>query len=245
MVRVPYVALAAAIALTGGCVPTDMLHSDSTASTTPIVPSTALNSPVPMVARSSFLGNTPPVGNETGLIVDKVGKQIVAANPALGMKPIFLTLGSPQPEVFHQGTGGVFITEGLVKQCKTEGQLAAVLSWELGRMVAEREALASPQTHDPEKPMPIAVSMGNSGQFSGLDQLQQTEAAKLSGDRRRPSKKFVPPDPDALARGYLEAAGFDRKELDGAAPLLAQADRNYIIEKQFKGPSDTPTWQPK
>ena len=89
------------------------------------------------------------------------------------------------------------------------------------------------------------LTMGNAGQFSGLDQLQQAEVAKLDADRRRPSKRFVPPDPLVLARGYLDTAGFDRNELDNVAPLLAQAEKNYILEKQFKGPTDTPTWTPQ
>ena len=167
------------------------------------------------------------------------------ANPELGVKPAFLTIGSPQPEIFHQDTSVIYITEGVVKLCKTEGQLAAVLSVELGKMISERELLIHPDARNPEKRLPITVSMGNAGQFSGLEQLQQAEIAKLDCDRPRSNKKYVAPDPLVLARGYLNAAGFDKQELDAAAPILAQADKNYVIEKQFKGPADTPTWTPR
>ena len=112
-------------------------------------------------------------------------------------------------------------------------------------MVSEREVMASPETHNPAKRPPITLTMGNAGQFSGLDQLQQAEIANLDSDKRRPNKKYVPPDPMVLARGYLDAAGFDKKELDTVAPLLAQAEKNYVLEKQFQGPSDTPTLTPR
>jgi hypothetical protein len=87
--------------------------------------------------------------------------------------------------------------------------------------------------------------MGNAGQFNGLDQLRQEEIAKLGAADRRPSKKFVPPDPMLLARNYLEAAGFDKKELEGVAPLLYQAEKNYILEKQFKTSSEGLSWMPQ
>src|SRR5713101_4566955 len=86
-----------------------------------------------------------PATTESAARVDLLGRKILAANPQIGMKPQFLVIGSPEPEIFHKKTGELFITEGLVKQCKTEGELAALLSHELGKMVSEREALAGPQ----------------------------------------------------------------------------------------------------
>src|SRR5262249_39695897 len=74
--------------------------------------------------------------------VDAGGRQLLAANPQVGAKPLFHTIGAPQPEVFHRGTSDVWVTEGLVRQCATDGQLAALLCLELGKMVAEREAAA-------------------------------------------------------------------------------------------------------
>jgi hypothetical protein len=69
--------------------------------------------------------------------------------------------------------------------------------------------------------------------------------ARFDGDRHRPSKKYVPPDPQVLAAGYLEAAGFDRRELDAVGPALQEAEKNFVLEKQFKGTVTTPTWEAK
>jgi hypothetical protein len=233
-----------AAALAGGCLPTDFLMPDDTTPQAPVVPTSPFGTPAPVAPRST--SNRPPAGDAAVAVkVDEVGQKLVAANPSLGMKPLFLTIGSAQPEIFHRDTAGVFITESLVAQCKTEGQLAAVLSVELGRMVAERESLVSPQTRNPEKPPPLLMSMGNAGQFSGLETMQQAEVAKFDGDRHRPSKKYVPPDAQVLARGYLEAAGFDKREVDAVAPLLQEADKNFVVERQFKGANTMPTWEPK
>jgi hypothetical protein len=185
------------------------------------VPSSPFSTPQSVNARAPSNAKPPQAAPEVAIAVDKVGQQLVSLNKSLGMKPVFLTIGSPQPEIFHRDTSVVFITEGMAKQCKTEAQLAAVLSVELGRMVSERETLANPETHNPAKSPPIAVTMGNAGQFSGLEQLQQAEVVKLDADRRRPGKRFVPPDPMVLARGYLDAAGFDKNELDTVGPLAA------------------------
>jgi hypothetical protein len=244
MVRLWSALLLVTAALAGGCLPTDFLMPDDAGPSAALVPTSPFGTPAPVA--STALSNRPPAQSaEVAVKVDELGNKLVAANPSLGMKPIFSTVGSPQAEIFHRDTVGVFITESLVRQCKTEGQLAAVLSIELGRMVAEREALVSPQTRNPEKGPPMLLTMGNAGQFSGLEQIQQAQIAKFDGDRRRPSKKFVPPDPQVLAGGYLEAAGFDKKELDAVAPLLQEAEKNFIVEKQFKGGSAAPTWEPK
>src|SRR5262245_3137518 len=59
--------------------------------------------------------------------VNEMGQRILAANPQIGMRPVILTVGSEQPEIFHRGTGQIIITEGLMKLCTTDRFLAAVL----------------------------------------------------------------------------------------------------------------------
>ncbi len=83
-----------------------------------------------------------PASEEAGKRVVQVGGQIVASNPKLGFKPAFTTIGAPWEEIFHRGDKAVFITEGLVRDCLTDGQLAAVLCHELGKIAAERQELA-------------------------------------------------------------------------------------------------------
>src|SRR5579875_2060683 len=66
----------------------------------------------------------PPATQEVALRVDRVGQQIVNANPRINQKVVFMTLGVSHEEVFHQtqkDISTVYITEGLAKQCKTDG----------------------------------------------------------------------------------------------------------------------------
>src|SRR4051812_17171997 len=86
--------------------------------------------PVSSFFRPAAPANLPPLdpaSTEAAARVDAIGRRILAANPEVGARPLFRTVGSPQPEVFHRGTTDVFVTEGLVKQCPTDGQLAAIL----------------------------------------------------------------------------------------------------------------------
>src|SRR5438270_9919699 len=85
-----------------------------------------------------------PATEAESVRVDAVGQKLLAANDKANLHPHFACVGVKEPEVFHQGEAMVYVTEGLTRQCETEGQLAAVLSVELARMAAERERLASP-----------------------------------------------------------------------------------------------------
>src|SRR5262249_13532279 len=71
----------------------------------------------------------------------RVGQKVLAANATLGTRPLIFTIGGPEPEIFHTETGQIFLTEGLVRQCATDGQLAAVLCHELARVSADRDEL--------------------------------------------------------------------------------------------------------
>src|SRR5271156_5602313 len=65
-----------------------------------------------------------PASVEAAQRVDMLGRKLVAANPQAGLgRPLFRTIGAPQPEVFHKGMQEVDITEGLVRQCATDAQL--------------------------------------------------------------------------------------------------------------------------
>src|SRR5262249_35866318 len=114
---------------------------------------------LPLVQPNPF-NNTPamptahvscsPASEEAATRVGLIGQKLITANERLAIRPLFRTIGAPTPEIFHQGTREVLITEGLVKQCPSEGQLAAVLSRELGKMVSEREAAAGAQARNPD-----------------------------------------------------------------------------------------------
>src|SRR5947209_3113330 len=113
-----------------GCVTTD-------ASTTAVPGSVFGFAPVPT---SDTKVNYAPPSLEIAGRVDAMGTRIRQANPQIPFQPLFRTIGSPQPEIFHRGVAEILITEGLAKDCKTDAQLAAVLSMELAKMVSEKMA---------------------------------------------------------------------------------------------------------
>jgi predicted Zn-dependent protease len=222
--------------LAAGCLPLD-------AGTTAVVQSNPFNNAPP--APPPLQANYAPASLEAAARVDTLGRQILAANPQIGLKPMFQTIGAPEPALFHVGTSAVFVTEGLVKRCASDGRLAAVLCHELGRTVAAREALAGPHTRTPERPPPLAVRVGNdnAGSFGPADQVHRAELARYDQERRRAlSEVPPPPDPRLLARSYLTKAGYDAAELEAVARLLQAAAANTTFAKQLTGTPPARPW---
>jgi hypothetical protein len=176
------------------------------------------------VAQASYA----PAGVESAARVDQVGQKVVLASET-GLRPVFMTVGDPRPRISHQGTSVVVITEGLVRQCSSEGQLAALLCTELGKMVSEREVLAAAQARQPEREPPIEVRIGNdsSSMFGRTsDMVRAAELARSDPDRRRAmAPPPLPPDPHVLAALYLKKAGYPAADLDAVAPLLSAAGK--------------------
>ena len=203
---------------------------------TALVPANPFGSPPPPpIAHAS----SSPASVQAAARVDSLGRTLLMANPQIGFQPLFLTIGAPQPEVFHVGMSQVDITEGLVKQCSSDGQLAAVLAVELGKMVSEREFLADPKARvpEPEPPLEVRVGSDNAGSFGPADQLHRAELAKYDKERRqRTAGASIALDPQALARGYLLKAGYTAGELDAAAPVLHAAAENNSLAKQLLSP---------
>lgn len=185
-----------------------------------------------------------PASKEVGLRVDKIGNDILLANKQIAMKPLFITIGAPQPEVFHVDTSTVYVTEGLVKQCKSDAELAAVLSLELGKMVADREARTSPDVRNPQRQPPIRMPVGSGVQRGEADLTAVAEVARFEKEQPRTGNRALPrPDPRHLARGFLEKAGYQAADLDAADPVLQAADRNVAFERQFKGAPPQAGWR--
>jgi hypothetical protein len=228
--------------LLSGCVPLQFLDPSAGEPDLGMVPTSPFGTRAPIVM-TPVTTNFAAAPWETSIRVDKVGNTIVAKNPEIGNRPLFGTIGDPRPEIFHQGTYAIQITAGLVKECKTDGVLAAVLCLELGKMVAEREALAGAKARAFEERLPLGVPIGNSGQFTAPDQVAVAELGKYEEQRKQAGRSVRPPDPHVLARRYLEKAGYSKRDLDTAKPLLDAAEKNYIFEKQFRS-SSSQTWTP-
>jgi predicted Zn-dependent protease len=205
---------------------------------------------LPSVSSSPFskLGRTqtasfkqaPPATQEVALRVDRVGQKLVAANARLKQQKVaFLTMGVSQLEIFHQGqddSAAVYITEGLVKQCKTDDELAAVLSQELGKLMSEQLAQAQPMRNREQPPPQLTPRIGNDlgGTFGPADGTDQMILARYEKDHKQSRPALIaPPPPETLARGYLQSAGYDIKALATVAPLLRQADKENSLEQSM------------
>jgi hypothetical protein len=176
-----------------------------------------------------------PASEDAAKRVLQVGGQVLASNPKLGFHPVFTTIGRPWQEIFHQDDKAVFITEGLVRGCTTDGMLAAVLSHELGKMAAERRQRAGPPPdHGP--PMDAPVGTDYAGAFGPPDGTRTMELAVYEHKRRKAADAAAAPaDAEVLAKAILEKAGGTAADLDAAAPLLRDAEDHMMLEKQMGG----------
>jgi hypothetical protein len=197
----------------------------------------------PKAPEVRLVSHTPTASEEVGKRVIKVGNKVVSANPQMCLRPAFLTAGLPKPEVFHRVSGHGFrhcevvVTEGLVRQCRTDGQLAAVLALELGKVVSEREAMVPARVRQPDRRPPPEVRIGGDagGTFGPADGTRYAELAKMDNERRRPDTPPPPPPaPTALAREYLKKAGYDPADLSDVTPLLRKAEDNSALEMQLR-----------
>jgi hypothetical protein len=194
-------------------------------------------STVPAPRASTRSASRAPATEAAGRRVVATGRKLLDANPQLGMRPVFLTVGAPHPEVFHQGGRlepyQVIVSEGLVNRCKGDDQLAAVLAHQLGRMVAEREAAAGRPTRANDRPPPPErIGNDHDSTFGGPDGTRRMEAARL--ERQRTAPKAPPPAPQVLAREYLRRAGYPEAALATVAPLLREAEDHDKIEQHLR-----------
>ncbi len=187
--------------------------------------------------------NCPPASPEIAIRVELTKGQLIGKNPQLGLRPQVTALGSTEMEIFHVGLDQVYITEGLVKQCSTDGNLAAALAYEFGRMVSRREAVVSDDVRQPERLKPIALRIGSNGYADDADPTYLTQLGLFEKQSPKKQRKLARPNPENVARSLLEQAGFQRTELDAVLPLLQQAERFSILENQFKGNLQQGDWQ--
>jgi hypothetical protein len=206
--------------------------------------SLAWNDPGPDGPAAVRKVNYAPASQETAWRVDAVGRSLLGANAPYGLKPLFATVGTKDPEVFHVGGTTLYVTEGLVRQCKTDAELAAVLASELGKMVAEREARAGKDVRDPDRLPPVRLPIGANGFGNeAADPTNFIEQARF--EQRYPRNRQTPrPDPQAVARTLLEQGGYKAADLDAAQPLLQAAARTGALENQFKGAVKPADWRP-
>jgi hypothetical protein len=216
------------------CLPQQLFDPNSGG--TAVVPTSSFGTPGPTTPGTHVVASG-QASTDLCCRVDLTGKKILSSNPQSGLRPCFATDGSPKPEIFHQGISTVHITDSLVKECQTEGQLAAVLALELAKMVVEREALANPRGRGSDRLPPMEVPIGNAGQAGAVDAVRMAELARFEKDRREMAQQAPVLDPQVLAARFLTQSGYSPAELEAVQPLLKQAAGNYVLEKHFKAQS--------
>jgi hypothetical protein len=199
----------------------------------------------PSAVRSAKV-NMPGADESICVRVDSVGRKVLAANKQIGLNPHFAAFGCETPEMFHVDHKVVCVTDGLVKKLTSEAELAAALSYELGRMVAEREARVKQDLKLAAIRPPIQVQAGGAGQFGGVDVASSAELARYDQAKTdlKKAASIVRPDPEILARDYLEKAGFQRTDFDRIQPVLALAAKCGTLERQVKGVTPSGNWSP-
>jgi predicted Zn-dependent protease len=165
---------------------------------------------------------------------DEMAKRIIDQNTFTGLEPIVSVVSVPDSVLFHRGSQ-VIISDGLIRKCKTDGELAAVLCWELGSMQAQKPAVrVIKRTTDP---IPTEALPPGSADV-GL-----VRDAELALQKRRDAERDAAENSDEtkLARDLLKGAGFDPAELDRVRGMVKQSERGEAIRKQMAG-APAPTW---
>jgi hypothetical protein len=180
----------------------------------------------------------PQATQKVALRVNEIGQKLLRGNTRLNQQVAFLTLGVPQQEIFHQSqrdSSAIYITEGLANECKTDGELAALLAQELAKMTVEQMAKARPARALADRAPLMSPRVGNDigGNFGDAGGTEQMILARYEKDRQQ--ARQPPPSPDLLAGGYLQSAGFNPGDLATVRPLLRKAEQNNSLEQQMTG----------
>ncbi len=205
----------------------------------PLVPADPFSPPASGTPVRTQTATFAPAATQVAARVEAIGVKVLDANKQASLRLRFHTIGSPQPEIFHVQDRDLFVTEGLVNQCKTDGELAAVLCQEMGKIVTEREIRAGPKARNPEREPPPDLRIGTDyvGGLGSPDQTRLAELARFDKERSRAAAPLPPPDPRALAHGYLKRAGYAEGNLETVTPLLQAAALNSSFEKQLAVPA--------
>lgn len=152
--------------------------------------------------------------------VEKISAQILQQNPNLGVKPVWVIINDEQPVLIRQEYNQVLLSLGLVNRCTTDGQLAAVLSTQIGTMYAAKKASIQQSTRGINREPPPHVDFTRqNGSMGDSDQYYKAEIATMGLDKRRPAA-VQPVEPLIVARQVLVQSGYSEQDLDAMLPLL-------------------------
>ncbi len=173
-----------------------------------------------------------PVGDQKATIrADTVASAVIAANKdETGLQPRIITVGKPEPVMYHLDTHLIVLSDGLINACKDDEQLAAIISYELARMVSERESQTPSRRRDNQLPPVPRLTPDIAGSRMSPDMTELAEAGfhEKKYPRKVDRTKEAVPEVSALSRKYLEQGGHDPKVLEKLEPLIKEAELNGI-----------------
>jgi hypothetical protein len=174
--------------------------------------------------RAPDTSTLPPASTRAATRVDTVGSEIVAKNKdALGVKPIFFTMGVREVEISHHKSGMVTLSEGLVERCPTDVELAAVICHELGKLAAEQAPDRSTDRDVGARPLSRDVVGGP----YEPDMTRLAAEAKFDrGARGGRSARDPRPDPKALGERLYVQAGYRADDFARLDQLAREAEDN-------------------
>lgn len=170
--------------------------------------------------------------------VAKIGHEILDKNPGLGIKPIFQTTGETELVLTHKSARLLIISESVSSKC-TDGELAALLADELGRMVVEQESLSSRVKPTQGNQMPVGGGMDrDGGAFGPADGTMLAEAAmqarRSRGVEAAPdlSYGFKSGDSTRMGEEILRRTGFQPEDPAKVRELRRQAGKSPTMGKR-------------
>ena len=170
-----------------------------------------------MAARMGGLSRNERATAAVRRIGDKLARESIAAKSPY--KFSFSVLADPRTvNAFALPGGPIFITEGLLRLLRTEGEVAAVLGHEIGHVIARHasERIAKQQL---TQGLVGAVAVG-SGDFTTV-QVSQMVGGMINMKYGREDEL----ESDALGIRIIAEAGYDPRAMLGVMQALAKASK--------------------
>jgi len=167
-------------------------------------------------------------------LVDEIGQEVVRESEAsgTGWEFDFHLLADPQTvNAFALPGGQVFITQALLSQLETRGQLAGVLGHEVGHVVA-RHSTQRIAKENLRNGLTMAVVLG-----TGVDPRAVDTAGRLI------SMKYGREDElqsDRLGVEFMSDAGYDPRSMEGVMEILARASGGGARQAEFMSTHPSP-----
>ncbi len=149
---------------------------------------------------------------------ERIFHRLLQTQPPVDPVPRLLVVSRPELFLRHQPPDQVIVSVGLLRQCRTDGELATVLSFPLARWL-QQPGPASPVLDRPPPDVPIGPESSTYGE---LPPWRQAELVK-TGHAHRQSVRVPSRDPILLARQMVLRAGYSDAEFERGSALVREA----------------------